>query len=241
MSMCGRFSHSTGMAEISDFLKREVRVERARYNIAPRQMAPVVVMTITGPSLLHHRWGLIPSWAKEESVGDKMINARSETVLEKPSFRNAFKLRRCLVIADGWYEWSYVGRTKVPWRICRTRGQGVVCFAGLYETWTPPEIRTASETYGIARQTFTILTTEANQTLSRLHDRMPVVLDRSSWAEWLDPMTRVDKAQALLLPADEADFHAYQVTPKVGRSDFDNPLAHAPLPDLELDLGDAAF
>jgi hypothetical protein len=99
----------------------------------------------------------------------------------------------------------------------------------------------ASETYGIARQTFTILTTEANQTLSRLHDRMLVVLDKSSWAEWLDPMTRVDKAQALLLPADEADFHAYRVTPKVGRSDFENPLAHAPLPDLELDLGDAAF
>ena len=117
--MCGRFSHSTGMAEISDFLKREVRVERARYNIAPRQMAPVVVMTVTGPSLLHHRWGLIPNRAKEESLGDKMINARSETVLEKPSFRNAFKLRRCLVIADGCYEWSYVGRTKVPWRICR--------------------------------------------------------------------------------------------------------------------------
>lgn len=224
------------MAEISDFLKREVRDIRARYNIAPRQMAPVVVMSETGPELFHFRWGLIPSWAKEEALGDKMINARSETVLEKPSFRSAFRLRRCLVIADGWYEWSYLGRTKVPWRICPTRGRGVVCFAGLHEAWSPPEMRNAPEGYSFVRQTFTILTTEANQTLRHLHDRMPVVLDRSSWAEWLDPKTRVEQALSLLLPADEADFQAYRVTPQVGSVRFENPQAHLPLPDLELRL-----
>ena len=229
--MCGRYSHSTGVAEISDFLKREVREARARYNIAPRQLAPIVLMTATGPELHHFRWGLIPSWAKEEALGDKMINARSETVLEKPSFRTAFRLRRCLVIADGWYEWT-AGRTKQPWRICPVRGKGVVAFAGLHESWSPPEMGNLPEGQSYLRQTFTILTTEANATLSGLHDRMPVVLDRTSWVEWLDPKTRVEAAQVLLLPADDADFHAYPVTPQVGSVRFESPLAHFPLPEL---------
>jgi len=234
--MCGRFSHGENMAEISDFLKRQVRGLRARYNIAPRQVAPVVIQTGTGPELHHFRWGLIPSWAKGEQAGDKMINARSETVLEKPSFRNAFKLRRCLVIADGWYEWTPLLRGKQPWRICPTRGKGVVCFAGLHESWTPPEMNNSVEGSGHSRQTFTILTTEANETLRHLHERMPVVLHRSCWAEWLNPRTPLERVQSLLLPADEADFRAYRVTPQVGRVDFDNPLAHLPLPELDLGI-----
>ena len=123
------------------------------------------------------RWGLIPSWAKDKSIGSRMINARAETVAEKPSFRNALRRRRCLVLADGFYEWRRVGKTKTPMRIVMRSGEPFA-FAGLWETWTDPE--------GTVIPSCTIITTTPNDLLSPIHNRMPVILPRDLEEFWLD-------------------------------------------------------
>lgn len=150
-----------------------------RYNIAPTQQI-LGVSEEAGRVARLFRWGLIPFWAKDASIGNKLINARSETIAEKPSFRHALAKRRCLIPADGFYEWKKGPGGKTPMHI-RFRDGRLFAFAGLWESWTPPG--------GPAVSTCTILTTEPNKLVAPIHNRMPVILDPGDEAAWLDPET----------------------------------------------------
>jgi putative SOS response-associated peptidase YedK len=163
-----------------------------RYNIAPTQPAPVVrIAPGTGKrELVLLRWGLVPSWAKEPSIGQRMINARGETVATKPSFRSAFRRRRCLVIADGYYEWQKAGGRKQPFYI-RMSDERPLAMAGLWESWSRGDDAEQGPL-----QTCTIITTQANSRASHIHDRMPVILDPDDQPRWLD--SQIEDGQQLL-------------------------------------------
>ena len=174
--MCGRFAQRTSARELARTFGVEVPEARARYNLAPSQDVLAVRQTAEGRSAVMLRWGLIPAWAKDPSIGHKLINARSETVTEKPSFRDAFKRRRCLVPADGFYEWQRRGPSKQPYYFQMKDGQPFA-MAGLWERWTD----------GAAEiETCTILTTTANPLLASIHERMPVILKAEDYDLWLD-------------------------------------------------------
>ena len=181
---------------------------RPRYNIAPSQVAPVVRLVESERHLDLLRWGLIPSWAKDSSIATKLINARSETAATKPAFRKAFRSHRCVVPADGFYEWQQLASGKQPHFIHRKDGE-LMALAGLWEHWAPPG---TSESV----QTFTILTTAANRWMQRLHDRMPVVLKGDELARWLDPGAQAAELQQLLKPLGEGELDAYPVSKSVG-------------------------
>ena len=176
--MCGRYSLIADIGELRerfDFDGSEL-THAPRYNIAPTQMA----LAVTNGSERrgsYMRWGLIPSWAKSASVGSRMINARAETVAERPSFRTALQRRRCLVLADGFYEWKGKGSGKRPMRIVMASGEPFA-FAGLWDAWRDPK--------GEVLRSCTIITTSANELLSPIHDRMPVILPRELESLWLD-------------------------------------------------------
>lgn len=173
------------------------------YNVAPTQSVLTVVNEDGNVGRLM-RWGLIPSWAKDPSIGSRMINARSETVAEKPSFRTAFARRRCLVLADGFYEWQKVGTSKRPMRITLASG-GPFAFAGLWETWKAPDDDLITSC--------TILTTSANDALADIHQRMPVILPRDAEEVWLDTSVRdKDVLSSLLVPYDPSETVAYEVS-----------------------------
>ncbi|KPK60829.1 MAG: hypothetical protein AMJ59_04305 [Gammaproteobacteria bacterium SG8_31] len=178
--MCGRFAFYSPAEAVSRLFSAEAETDLVpRYNIAPTQSAPVVRRDEEGVrrlSLL--RWGLIPFWAKDPSIGSRMINARAETVATKPAFRQAYRKRRCLVLADGFYEWQKVGSGKIPWYIWHGAG-APFAMAGLWESW-----RGRDDT---PLETCTILTTAAGASLAAIHHRMPVVLDSEGVETWLDP------------------------------------------------------
>jgi putative SOS response-associated peptidase YedK len=149
------------------------------------------------------RWGLVPHWAKDEAIANKLINARSETVTEKPSFRDSFKKRRCLIIADGFYEWQGSGMTKKPFFICM-KDDAPFGMAGLYDIWTNPT--------GEKVTTCTIITTQANEIMKPIHHRMPVILDPKDYDAWLDVEKTADSnLQAILRPYDSELLKAYEV------------------------------
>jgi len=187
--MCGRFVLRATPAQIAELfrLPEEPYVE-PRYNIAPTQ--PVAIVRVNPATrsreLTHVQWGLIPSWAKDPAIGQKMINARSETVAEKASYRAAFKRRRCLVPASGFYEWQKGATGKTPHFI--TNESGLFAIAGLWEHWISPG--------GSEIETCTLLTTDANEAVMALHDRMPVIVDPEDYALWLG--TGVDSTPAEL-------------------------------------------
>lgn len=193
--MCGRFTLSQPSDAIaSAFNLPEIPSLEPRYNIAPTQLIPAILLTHEQSEkqlkLLH--WGLIPSWAKEPAIGAKLINARSETVSEKPSFKSALKQRRCLIVADGFYEWQRQDGKKQPYYFRLESGQPFA-FAGLWEHWKSPDGQTINSC--------TIVTTEANDLLRPIHDRMPVILDAKSYDLWLDPeVQQPDIVQPLLHP-----------------------------------------
>lgn len=173
--MCGRFFLLASGRELADAFDLPDAPLFERYNIAPGQTVPVVLQGDAGRVLRPMKWGLIPSWAKDASIGFKTINARSETAAEKPTFRAAFKKRHCLVPASGFYEWRTVGKKKLP-TLFRPRS-GLFAFASLWETWKGEDSPI---------DTFTILTTSANEVVTPTHDRMPVVIDRADYGTWLD-------------------------------------------------------
>ena len=177
--MCGRFAfYSPSEAVARLFGASGASQLKPRYNIAPTQyVAAIRNAGDDGRDLVELRWGLVPFWAKDPSIGNRMINARAETVAEKPSFRNAYRKRRCLVLADGFYEWHREGEVKVPYFISLASGEPFA-FAGLWESW---QSRESDESL----QTTTIVTTEADEYLSRLHHRMPVVLEPDRADRWL--------------------------------------------------------
>lgn len=191
-AMCGRYTVSSSGESIADlFDLSEVPALPARYNLAPTQEAPVVRVAAPGAprSLAPLRWGLIPYWAKEKGIGNKMINARAESASEKPAFRYSFRKKRCLVVADGFYEWKREGKAKQPYLIRRV-DRRPFAFAGLWSSWRDPQLQ-AEEGSGGERiapaETFTILTTAANELMRPLHDRMPVIVPPERFDLWLDP------------------------------------------------------
>ena len=172
-----------------------------RYNIAPTQEVPVVRLdSDSGDRKLSLvRWGLVPSWAKDPSIGNRMINARSETVAEKPSFRSAFRRRRCLVVADGYYEWKKTEDGKQPYHI-RMQDERPFAMAGLWETWHgPPADGDAPQPASAGFESCTVITTQSNEVTAPIHDRMPVILHEQDWPRWLDVETDWPKNQLLKL------------------------------------------
>ena len=188
--MCGRFTLNTSAKIIAEFFKlSEVPDIEPRYNIAPTQS--VATVKVDSEKIERQfqfmRWGLIPSWAKDMKIGSHTINARSETVAEKPAFRSAIKHRRCLIIADGFYEWQPQGKKKQPYYFTMANSEPFA-FAGLWENWESPEAENIISC--------SIITTAANETVQPVHDRMPVILPSGDWEQWLDPS--VDNAQQVL-------------------------------------------
>lgn len=178
--MCGRFTMHVSMDELKALFDLDHTPEDVpeRYNIAPTQQVAVILPQGENERALEYlRWGLIPSWAKDPKIGSRMINARAETVAEKPSFRTALKKRRCLIIADGFYEWKTEGGKKVPMYI-RLKSGEPFAFAGLWDVWQAPT--------GESLRTCTIITTAANETLGQFHHRMPVILPKENHDRWLD-------------------------------------------------------
>ncbi len=226
--MCGRFTIRTAVKDVvAAFDLPEADAAEslplfARYNVAPtQQVAAVRVNPIGGArQLVPLRWGLVPSWADDPTIGNRMINARAETVASKPSFRGAFKSRRCLIVADGFYEWQKRGAAKQPYYI-RLRDGGPFGFAGLWERW---------HREGQTIESCTIITTEANELMRPLHDRMPVIVPRSQYAAWLDPKTTGGEAiQKLLQPYPTDEMTAYPVSTVVNNPRNETAQCVAPL------------
>jgi len=235
--MCGRYSLTTPPEAMRRLFGFEILPNLPpRYNIAPTQEAPIVRPAADGTGgdgardLALARWGLLPRFAKSPADGAKMINARSETVAEKPAFRDAFRKRRCLVPADGFYEWQKLAEgpkaPKQPWRI-GLKGGGPFAFAGLYETWQPP-----SETEGGGSDpilSFTILTTDANPAIAKIHARMPVILAPSDHGLWLSADAGPADLQPLLRPFPAAEMGYYRIGTHVNAVRNDDAHCIAPL------------
>jgi putative SOS response-associated peptidase YedK len=222
--MCGRYVSVSSPTILADrFGVEEVRIteHEPSYNVAPRAEMPVVAMSRGTRVLDNVRWGLVPSWAKDLSIGDRQINARAEAVATKPAFKRAFLKRRAIVPADGFYEWQKIEgkKRKQPWFIRRRDGEPLA-FAGLWEIWHDPQMGDDAPRI----RTFTIITTDPNEIVKPLHDRMPVVLPESEWDRWLDPeFDDVDALQHLLVPAPATEFEAWPVGPLVNKADNDSP------------------
>ena len=216
--MCGRY---TLIADLGDLAQRfefdgtDFSYDPG-YNIAPTESV-LTVKNIDGREAAFARWGLIPFWAKDPKIGARMINARAETVAEKPAFRNALKKRRCLVLADGYYEWQKTPVGKRPYRIILKSGEPFA-MAGLWEIWKDPQGNV------VPSCTCTIITTQANEFLSPIHNRMPVILPRESEALWLDESIDESASLAhLLVPRPDDDLHAYEVSTIVNNARNDSP------------------
>ncbi len=238
--MCGRFVSSSSPARLAARfsvaeIDGSVGDDEPDYNVSPRRRILVVRARDEHRVLSRVRWGLVPSWAKDPGVGDRMINARSETVAEKPAFRRAFARRRCIVPADGFYEWraAGVGRSvKQPYYVHAADG-APFAFAGLWETWKVPDaaLGTVGDPDGWLR-TCTILTTTANAALAPIHDRMPVVLPEPAWADWLDPdLTDPGALLPLLGPAPATSVRLHPVARAVGNARNRGPELIDPLPE----------
>ncbi len=215
--MCGRFSLTTDTKKLAEAFAEfsPPKEVTPRYNIAPTQ--PVAVVANTGQNKVDFFvWGLIPGWAKDPTIGNRMINARSETLAEKPSFRAAYRRRRCLVLADGFYEWrKNSDKSKTPMYI-QLESREPFAFAGLWEQWFSPD--------GGEVLSCTIITTEPNALMRSIHNRMPVILPRSAYGQWLDPAEQApQRLQPLLVPFPAEEMTAYPVSTFVN-----NPRNEAP-------------
>ena len=216
--MCGRYSLIVSYDMVEDRFKIVGGVQMPlapRYNIAPTQEVLVVTNDGMANRAEMMKWGLIPSWAKDPAIGNRMINARAETLAEKPSFRTALRKRRCLIPADGFYEWRKDGKRRIPMRITLKSGEPFA-FAGLWEGWKNPE--------GQWIHSCTIITTEPNDVMSPIHNRMPVILPRESEAVWLDTRS-TDGASLteLLTPYTASEMDAYEVSVLVNSPQNDVP------------------
>jgi len=227
--MCGRFTLTTTPTDLKEaFPEVEVPEDLApRYNIAPSQPVAVIANSDAGRIKLF-RWGLIPSWAKDPSIGDRMINARAETLAEKPAFRAIYRRRRCLVLADGFYEWKQEpgGRVKTPMYVRLASGKPFA-FAGLWDAWQPEGADQV--------QSCTIVTTAPNQLMQMIHTRMPVILDRTAYARWLEPgEQQPEQLNALLRPFAADEMTAYAVSRYVNRPQNDSPACVVPTDPRQL-------
>ena len=221
--MCGRFTLKTSRARIKEMFRLQRLGEwDPRYNIAPSQ--PVLAVRAIPESGEREgvflKWGLIPSWAKEPGIGNNLANARADTVAEKPAFRSAFKKRRCLVIADGFYEWQAGPGGKTPYYF-QLKDQGPFAFAGLWERWEKGEEPVES---------CTLITTDANGVVEPVHNRMPVILDPGSFDRWLDPSEqRVEALKAMLVPLPDDSLTAHPVSKLVNNPRNESPQCIEPV------------
>lgn len=221
--MCGRFALRIPPKSIQQHYDLPETVELPpRYNIAPSQ-AVAVIRQMPAKSLRQLdllRWGLVPYWAKDIKISYRMINARAETLSQKPSFRTAFKKRRCLVAADGFYEWIHEGKTKQPYFI-QLKNRIVFSFAGLWESWNNPD--------GGVIESCTIITTSANELVRKIHDRMPVILPPELYAEWLDNTIPAESVQKFLIPFPSDEMEVYRVGPTINSPKNDTPACLLPI------------
>jgi putative SOS response-associated peptidase YedK len=230
--MCGRYglSNPARVAELTAScealnaaLLADVCASSPRWNIPPSTVVPAIVSDHAGVRAASLQWGLIPSWAKEASIGNRLANARDDSVRHKPAFRRAFAARRALVFGDLFYEWQVApdAPRKQPWCI-RLRDHAPFVLAALWEQWTDPA-------GGDTRRTFTLITTRPNAVLAPIHDRMPVLLSPSGVAQWLDLTTPLDAVEALLTPYPPHDMAAWPVSPRVNSPRVDDAACIAPL------------
>jgi putative SOS response-associated peptidase YedK len=216
--MCGRVTVQTPAVELArEFALTGIRnaIERPRFNLAPTQLMPVVPND--GQRMLDaFRWGLIPSWAKDASIGNKLINARCETVAEKPSFRSALKRKRCLVLVDGYYEWKQSTKPKTPFFFHR-KDRKPLALAGLWEEWTSPET-------GEVVRSCCLITTGPNALVAPIHDRMPVILSPDGQEQWLRPEPQeAANLMPLLVPCADDLLDSYEVARVVNSPANDVP------------------
>ncbi|BBN99344.1 SOS response-associated peptidase [Sporolactobacillus terrae] len=217
--MCGRFT----LIAPFEYLIYRFQIKHAsgearyqpNYNVAPGQNIVAVVNSSGGNRMGFLRWGLIPSWAKDEKIGWKLINARAESIAEKPSFRHAFRRRRCLIVADSFYEWTHqTPREKVPFRFVMKSGS-LFAMAGLWDSWQTKDQQLI--------HSCTIITTEANSIMRPIHDRMPVILNHEDEARWLNASSDPKKLLDLLRPYDSGQMDCYEVS-----RDVNSPRNNAP-------------
>jgi putative SOS response-associated peptidase YedK len=208
--MCGRFALYSDPFILAKRFEADVLPElRPRYNVAPTQSIPIVREESGKERFALARWGLIPHWAKDMDTGYHTINARAETVASKPAFRNAFRYRRCLIPADGFYEWAVIPgtKTKQPWFIV-LRDRELMAFAGIWEKWRGPE--------GDDVESCSIIVTDANELMKPIHDRMPVILAPADWDAWLETEAKeVEGLQGLLKPYSAEAMTAWPVSTMV--------------------------
>lgn len=221
--MCGRFSQTATPEVIAElFQVEDPPLFKPNYNVSPTQR--VAVVRLNPESVKREcvllRWGLIPSWAKDTKIGNQCINAKCETVAVKPAFRSAFKKRRCLVLADGFYEWQRLGERKQPMWISR-KDKRPFGFAGLWEHWKPAE--------GEPIETCSIITTEPNDLMAPIHNRMPVILTPASYDQWLDLNAQAEPLKALLCPCPSDELQAYPVSTLVNNPRHNVPQCLEPV------------
>ena len=221
--MCGRFTLTTVPKDLATLFDLPEPPDLApRYNIAPTQPVATVLVLTGDRQFRLMRWGLVPSWAKDLRIGSRMINARGETVADKPAFRSALRKRRCLIMADGFYEWQQGAKPKQPYYVTR-KDKSPLAFAGLWERWQPPE-------GGDAVDSCTIVTTEANALVGAFHQRMPVILDREDFDLWLDPaVTDPARLLPLLKPYSAEKMDAYPVSRLVNSPSYESPECLQPV------------
>ena len=216
--MCGRFSQQLVWEQISDLYDLPDSTQRIdsqpRYNGAPTQDFSLCRLDEGGcRSIVRLHWGLVPHWSRDTKIGARLINARAETVQEKPSFRSAFRSRRCLIPANGWFEWRRSGRNKHPFFLALENGTPI-SFAALWDCWTLG---------GNYLETFTIITTDASNALSEIHDRQPAVVDFCYFTDWRDPKTPVSALQKIIQSPHEGPYEIRPISNKVNRVSNDTP------------------
>ena len=215
--MCGRFTLTSSGQELAEnFDLAEIPELRPRFNVAPTQQVAVIRADHADePFLAFHRWGLVPFWAKDPAIGNRMINARSETVADKPAFRAALRKRRCIVPASGFYEWGGAGKARHP-HLFRMRDRAVFGIAGLWEHWSDAE--------GAEMLSCTLLTTNANESVRPVHLRMPVILSPTDYRTWLDPEhSDPDRVISLLVPCASDWLDDTMVGTRVNDPRYDDP------------------
>ena len=227
--MCGRYVSATAASKLAEeFHVDEVRVEDLgeRYNVAPTLDVYAIATTNEGKRRMGSlRWGLVPGFAKDEKIGNRMINLRTETVVEKPAFSKLLDKRRCIVPADGFYEWQK--SNKQPFYITAVDGSPLA-FAALWDRWTPPELRGQDGVEPL--RTVTLITGEPNELVGKIHDRMVVCLPADKWDAWLDPAVHADEAASMLVPMPSDQMRAYPVVKLVSNVKNEGPELLEPLP-----------
>ena len=222
--MCGRYTITVTLEELMlryDMYDTYMPRYSPKYNVAPGQQVMAIVHDGQRNKLGELRWGLIPEWAKDEKMGYQMLNARSETLADKPAFRKPFERKRCLIPADSFYDWKGTGKHKQPMRIM-LRSKELFSMAGLYDTWTSPE--------GVRIATCTVITTESNEMMKDIHERMPVILPREKEAfGWIAASRNVGQLQSLLQPYPSEFMMAYPVSSRVGNVRNDDELCIEPI------------